>query len=146
MESLQVWLMSHHLSGQFVRCSKYSMSLDVFFHPCLKNVLQISQKLTGLECLKNAAKRWSSLPIWLWLKSSRKLVSKTFNSFDHSALLLVFKASFSAFMSFFNAVQIHHWWHWRLHQELKTTLVWNSRGYFWVISIALRSFVASNNL
>ena len=67
------------------------------------NVLQISQKLTGADCLKIASMRWSSLYNWLRSKSPHKLYSKTFNSFDESALLLAFKSSSSTFMNFFNA-------------------------------------------
>ena len=66
------------------------------------NVLQISQKSTGADCLKIAGMRWSSLSNWLRSKSPWKSASKTFNSFDESALLMAFKSNSSTFLNFFN--------------------------------------------
>ena len=67
------------------------------------NVLQISRKLTGADCLKIAGMISSSLSNWMWSKSSSKLASKTFHFFDELALLMAFKSRSSMFLNFFNA-------------------------------------------
>ena len=126
--------MSHHLLGRFVRWSKHSLSLDFFLHPCLETSCKSHEKSPSVDCLMIAGTRSSS-------------DSKTFNSFDESAWLMAFKNSSSTFLNFFNAGCPN--------RSLMALLTVKSLkihwfeivvGCFWMISIALRPFVANNVL
>ena len=98
------------------------------------HVLRRLVNLSKIDWHRLFEDRWYEMKLafnWLRSKSPRKSDSKTFSSFDESALLMAFKSISSTFLNFFNAVvQIDHLWHWWLRQELENTLISNSRGLF----------------
>ena len=93
------------------------------------NVLQILQKPTGAACLNIVGKRWTHFLIDSDRNLHRNWLLKLSIPLMNQLCWWLSKAGLQRFwISLMQAVQIVHWWHWRLRKELENTLLWNSCG------------------
>ena len=130
-KSVWMWLMSHHLQAQFAWWSKYSLSFNVFLHPCLE---------TSCKSRKN----WLVQIVWRLLVWDEAHFIIDYDQNLHTNCILKLSIPLMnqlcywlskvvlqrLWISLMQAVQTDHWWHWSLRQEFENTLAWNKRGLF----------------